>query len=77
MKEVGFGTLFVQQKIPQKDKIALPYLDSVVWGCSMVNIARTPTPPSNPLCMGHNHPKLWDQLRERTYSQPIAQFQKK
>ncbi len=40
MKEVGFGTLFVQQKIPKKEKIALPYLDYVVWGRSMVNIAR-------------------------------------
>jgi hypothetical protein len=40
MKEVGFGTLFVQRKISEKDKIALPYLGSVVWGCSMVNIAR-------------------------------------
>jgi len=40
MKEVGFGTLFVERKISKKDKIALPYLGSVVWGCSMVNIAR-------------------------------------
>jgi hypothetical protein len=31
MKEVGFGTLFVQKKIPKKEKIALPYLDFVVW----------------------------------------------
>jgi hypothetical protein len=25
--------------------------------------------------MGHNHPELWDQLRETTNSQPITQFQ--
>jgi hypothetical protein len=40
MKEVGFGTLFVQRKISENDKIVLPYLDAVVWGCSMVNVAR-------------------------------------
>jgi len=40
MKEVGFGTLFVQRKIFENDKIVLPYLDVVVWGRSMVNIAR-------------------------------------
>jgi hypothetical protein len=40
MKEVGFGTLFVQRKISKKDKIVLPYLDSTVWDRSMVNIAR-------------------------------------
>jgi len=40
VKEVEFGTLFVHQKIPKKNKIILPYLDFVVWGRSMGNIAR-------------------------------------
>jgi len=26
------------------------------------------------ILMGHNHPELWDQLRETTNSQPITQF---
>jgi hypothetical protein len=26
------------------------------------------------ISMGHNHPELWDQLRETTNSQPITQF---
>jgi hypothetical protein len=26
--------------------------------------------------MGHNHPKLWDEVMGTTYSQPITQFKK-
>jgi hypothetical protein len=26
------------------------------------------------ILMGHNHPELWDQLKETTNSQPITQF---